>query len=160
MIGKSVAARAFVLTQFVLFAIYALVFALMPFTVNTVTLIIGAGLIALGFAVFALAVNAHAATNANTPNISPEPKDATELVQRGIYRNVRHPIYTAVLLCFIGASVVHGSLIVWSVALILVAFFTVKSMFEESLLRQTYTEYAAYMQRTGRFLPLVFNLTT
>ncbi len=35
-------------------------------------------------------------------------KDQHELIQRGPYSLVRHPIYTGLLLAFLGTALVHG----------------------------------------------------
>ena len=37
----------------------------------------------------------------------------------------------------------------------MIGFFTLKARYEERLLSAAYPEYAAYMGRTGRFLPFL-----
>ncbi|XWX03827.1 isoprenylcysteine carboxylmethyltransferase family protein [Aggregatilineales bacterium SYSU G02658] len=106
-----------------------------------------------GVVVFGLALQAYAQTNATLPQVLPDPKQGTQLVQRGIYGSIRHPIYTAVLAITGGVALYHGALIplaLWGALLVL---FYVKSDYEESLLRRTFPDYAAYRKRAGRFLP-------
>lgn len=71
----------------------------------------------------------------------------------GLYRYVRHPIYTGVLLVVVGLTV--GTRQWWGLALglVTVAFFTVKARWEEARLAEAYPGYAAYAAATPRFVP-------
>ena len=84
---------------------------------------------------------------------SPLPNGATDLVTRGPYQFVRHPMYTSVILLGIGMSVRSGSLIVAVAFVALVALFFVKSRWEELHLADTFPGYSRYMASTGRFVP-------
>jgi protein-S-isoprenylcysteine O-methyltransferase Ste14 len=86
---------------------------------------------------------------------TPVPNKVGDLVITGLYRRVRHPIYTAILFgLFIVALNKQSfvSLTVW-VSLSLLLF--QKSKFEESLLRDKFSNYAEYEKSTGRFLPKI-----
>jgi len=86
---------------------------------------------------------------------SPLPNGSTDLVTRGPYRFVRHPIYTAVILLGIGMAIRSGSWIV-TVALVgLVVLFSVKSRWEEMHLADTFPGYEQYTTATGRFVPRI-----
>jgi protein-S-isoprenylcysteine O-methyltransferase Ste14 len=152
----STQAQRLVLIQFILFAALAISFGLLPAEQVGWVRLLGMGLAALGVGVVLLAVLQHYRINRNLVNVSPEPNAGNQLVQTGLYGLIRHPIYTGVMLAALGAALAHGHLIPLLIALVLVAFFTYKSTFEESLLMQTYPHYAAYRQRTGRFLPRLF----
>jgi protein-S-isoprenylcysteine O-methyltransferase Ste14 len=70
-----------------------------------------------------------------------------------MYRYVRHPIYTGVLVLAAGIAVRGGSvlhLIAWTM---LVAVIAAKARLEERLLVQRFPDYAAYMAATNRFVP-------
>jgi protein-S-isoprenylcysteine O-methyltransferase Ste14 len=149
-------AQRFVFTQFILFAALAISFVLLPAGQVGWARGLGLALAALGLGVIVLAVLQHYGINRNIVNVSPEPNQQNQLVQTGLYGLVRHPIYTGVILAALGTALAHGHLIALLIALVICAFFTYKSTFEESLLMQAYPEYAAYRQRTGRFLPKVF----
>jgi protein-S-isoprenylcysteine O-methyltransferase Ste14 len=81
-------------------------------------------------------------------------KQNHELIQRGPYRFVRHPIYTGLLLLFLGNAIMVGD---WrgllAVAIVFISFWR-KLRLEESWLSQhfgvRYTEYAA---RTKALFP-------
>jgi protein-S-isoprenylcysteine O-methyltransferase Ste14 len=84
-------------------------------------------------------------------------KENHELVQRGPYRLVRHPIYTGLILMTLGTALLigrYGALAGW---IVLTLSFWIKSRQEESLmLHQFPAEYAAYRQRTKRLVPFVY----
>ncbi|MBK8026194.1 MAG: isoprenylcysteine carboxylmethyltransferase family protein [Chloroflexi bacterium] len=147
--------QAFVIGQFILFAIYAAVWVLLPRTATSVAVVAGIILVLAAASLLALAILEHQRRNASLPNISPSPDRRAALVATGLYRFVRHPIYTAVLAGVLGTALMHGSWVTLALFIVIAVFFTVKSRYEEGLLKQVYPGYAAYMQRTGRFLPLV-----
>jgi len=83
-------------------------------------------------------------------------KEAHELIIRGPYRLVRHPIYTGLLTMFVGTAMVTGNLA--GVIGVLLAFVSlwVKLKSEESImLRQFPDEYAAYRRRVKRIIPFI-----
>jgi protein-S-isoprenylcysteine O-methyltransferase Ste14 len=86
---------------------------------------------------------------------SPLPNGSTELVMRGPYRFVRHPMYTSVVLLGIGIAIRSGSLIVALALVALVILFSVKSRWEELHLADTFPGYERYMTSTGRFAPRI-----
>jgi protein-S-isoprenylcysteine O-methyltransferase Ste14 len=80
-----------------------------------------------------------------------------ELVTSGPYRVVRHPIYTGLLVAFLGQALARGE---WrgllAVALALWAFWR-KSQVEERLMREQFgTAYEEYSQRVAALVPLIF----
>ncbi len=149
-------AMRLVFIQFVLFAALAISFVLLPAGQVLWARLLGMLLAALGLGVIMLAILQHYGINRSLVNVSPEPNQRNQLVQTGIYGLVRHPIYSGVILAAVGTALVHGHIIPLLIALAFIAFFTYKSTFEESLLMQAYPDYAAYRQRTGRFLPRLF----
>lgn len=83
----------------------------------------------------------------------PAPTDGGELVVGGIYRRLRHPIYTGVIGVALGwaffvvspaALVLAGALAVW---------LDLKARREEAWLLERYPGYAAYRRQTARFVP-------
>ncbi len=148
-------ATQYVAGQFVLFAALALALILFAPGQTPLLRVLGVLLMVSGVIVLALAVMAYRNTNAALPNVAPTPGEHAALVTSGIYARVRHPIYTAVLLGGIGLALAHGHIVVLVVALLLIPFFTFKSLYEERLLRASYPQYEAYMQHTGRFLPFL-----
>lgn len=90
-------------------------------------------------------------------NIRPAPKAHGRLVTTGPYRWVRHPMYTSVLL---GAAALAWTSSLpaagWASWSALAAVLLLKSTLEERWMREKHPDYAAYTQRSKRFLPWLF----
>jgi protein-S-isoprenylcysteine O-methyltransferase Ste14 len=110
-----------------------------------------------GIAVLVLGVGAAVAAlivmPASTFSVLPEPRSGGELVTRGIYRHVRHPMYLAVLLCGIAAALAYGSPAKWVLLALLACVLALKIRREERLLLARFPDYAAYRQRTSAIIP-------
>ncbi len=83
----------------------------------------------------------------------PTPVPHGELRTGGLYRWVRHPIYTGVMALTLGGAIPSGNPVRLSCALCLVMLFTVKARWEEARLAERYPGYAAYAERVPRFVP-------
>src|SRR4030095_11162953 len=83
-------------------------------------------------------------------------KEGHELITTGPYRFVRHPIYTGLLLAFIGQAIAGGQWRgVFAVALALYAFWR-KLRIEERWMREHFgSAYDAYSQRVAALIPFV-----
>ena len=83
----------------------------------------------------------------------PHPRDDATLVEHGVYHRVRHPIYGGIILGALGWGLLTASLPALLLAPLTVVFFTLKSVREESWLLDRFDGYAAYRERTHRFIP-------
>ena len=83
----------------------------------------------------------------------PIPKDDGELTTGGLYRFVRHPIYSGVLLSALGLVVFGASITHFLGWFLLVVVLSVKASGEEKMLAQKYSTYEGYSRATGRFVP-------
>lgn len=86
-------------------------------------------------------------------NIRPDVKAGAELITRGPYRRIRHPMYTALLLAALGLVAIDPR--PWRVLafLALLGVLILKARREEALLSQRFAQYPEYMKRAARFLP-------
>ena len=83
-------------------------------------------------------------------------KEGHELVERGPYRFVRHPIYTGILTMFFATALVQGHVAGFAAVLLTFASFWIKLGREEQLMLQQFPErYAAYQHRAKRIIPFV-----
>lgn len=87
---------------------------------------------------------------------TPVPTQAGQLTTSGLYRFVRHPIYTGVLLTAAGMVMRSGSWLQLGVGVALLVFFDRKAAWEEQQLRDRYPGYADYAAKTPKFFPLRF----
>jgi protein-S-isoprenylcysteine O-methyltransferase Ste14 len=117
-----------------------------------VTLVVGGIMVAAGVAIVAIA--GLGLGQALTP--VPIPKEGAPLITKGIYRYVRHPIYSGVVLAALGLVIIGASAghIVGWIALYVVL--SIKASGEESMLTERHPDYAAYASSTGRLLPKLF----
>jgi len=83
--------------------------------------------------------------------VAPHTKEGARLVQSGIYRVLRHSIYTGIAACVIGLWLRDSSIAAGIAALVVIAFLGVKRRVEERFLLAAYPEYAAYRTRTIAF---------
>ena len=84
-------------------------------------------------------------------------KEDQTLVTTGPYKYVRHPIYTSMILMFIGTILYYGSLFVSIFFIILAITFILRTREEEEIMLKLFGEkYAEYMKRTKRLLPLIY----
>ena len=81
-------------------------------------------------------------------------KEGHELISSGPYRYMRHPIYSGMLLAFVGTALALGEYrALISVGIVVVAFYT-KAKKEELFLTQEFGEkFREHSRRTGMFLP-------
>lgn len=86
-----------------------------------------------------------------TPN--PVPRAEATFVAHGIYQWIRHPMYSAVLVCAIGWAFAFGGAWHYLLCFILLVFFWLKSNVEERWLLNAHPQYAKYRLNAGRFLP-------
>lgn len=84
--------------------------------------------------------------------------EGQRLVQTGLYRRVRHPAYAGSLLAYFGMGLAFAnwiSAILIFFPVLLAALYRIRV--EEEVLRNVYgQEYAAYSNKTKRFLPGIY----
>ncbi|MBN2085739.1 MAG: isoprenylcysteine carboxylmethyltransferase family protein [Anaerolineales bacterium] len=81
-------------------------------------------------------------------------RKAHALITAGPYRWIRHPMYSALMVCFFSLALISAAWPLLLLAALTLPFFyrvTVKE--ERMMIGQFGEEYRAYRERTGRFLP-------
>jgi len=84
---------------------------------------------------------------------APLPNSHAELRTGGLYRLVRHPIYSGLLLLSVALTLTSGSLWTTAACAALVVLINAKARWEEQHLAARFPDYAAYAARTPRFIP-------
>ena len=78
------------------------------------------------------------------------------LVNRGIYKIIRHPLYASIMLMLFGGSVAYRN---WLSAVLTVCVFIpfmyYRAKQEETMLSEEFAEYAEYKRKVGMFFPKI-----
>ena len=78
------------------------------------------------------------------------------LIQTGMYRWVRHPLYASLILMFYGACLIFRNIAaVLAVTLVFVPFMYYRALQEERLLILRFPQYEAYRRKTGMLFPRI-----
>ncbi len=85
----------------------------------------------------------------------PYPRDDAELVETGVYALVRHPIYGGLIVAGLGWACLTASFAAIGLTGVLLTFFELKARREEIWLVERFPAYAAYRDRTRRFIPWI-----
>lgn len=86
----------------------------------------------------------------------PKPKQDSELVQRGIYSLVRHPLYSSLIFTSVGWALFWRSWPALAGALALSILLDAKARREERWLAEKFAAYTAYRARVRRLLPWIY----
>ena len=83
----------------------------------------------------------------------PSPKKGSKLVRNGLYKYVRHPIYSGILMALFCYGIYASSAYKLIIFFILFVLFYYKSRYEETRLQHSFSDYENYQKTTGRFFP-------
>jgi len=88
-------------------------------------------------------------------NLSPFPSPVknANLITTGIFKYLRHPIYTGILLILFSVAIYNTSEYKLIISILLLILFQFKSKYEESRLIANFENYKNYMKDTGKFIP-------
>lgn len=89
-------------------------------------------------------------------SLSVQKKEGHELIQDGIYKIVRHPIYTGLLMLFIGNAIIVGDYRgIIAIAIVFISFWF-KLLKEEKILIEIFGKrYEEYKTRTKALIPFL-----
>jgi protein-S-isoprenylcysteine O-methyltransferase Ste14 len=112
-------------------------------------------LITIGSVGLALVITSAIQLGPRSYSSSTRPRASNVLVRRGIYRFLRHPIYSGMLIIGLAIFLSRLTLIVGNAFLLLVLITNVRAGLEEKMLEERYPEYTEYKKRTKRYIPYV-----
>jgi protein-S-isoprenylcysteine O-methyltransferase Ste14 len=76
------------------------------------------------------------------------------VVSTGAFRYLRHPLYSAAILFYLGLTVATASLISLALLVVIFLFYNYIAGYEERLMEAKFGEdYVSYKKRTGRWVP-------
>ena len=79
-----------------------------------------------------------------------------DLVSAGAFKHVRHPLYLASILFYVGLTVSTASLFSLGLLVVILIFYNYIASYEEKLLEVQFgEEYRNYKKRTGKWVPRI-----
>ena len=119
------------------------------FSINPILLVIQVlGLIVASWAIFEM--------QKSKINIAPTPRKGATLVDTGIYKWIRHPMYTSLLMVFIPMVIENYTIINLAIFLFFAINLILKLEYEETLLVKFFPNYQEYQQRSFKVIPLIY----
>ena len=85
--------------------------------------------------------------------ITPEPKENAQFVNTGIYKYIRHPIYSGLIFFGAGQVISKWTLTILISFIVLVVDLVAKYRYEDSLLIKVYPGADEYQRKVGALLP-------
>ena len=83
-----------------------------------------------------------------------------EIIEKGVFKIVRHPIYLGSILLYLGLTILTCSIVSAVLWIIIVIFYYYISKYEEKLLLEEFgTDYKNYMARVPMLIPMKFHRT-
>ena len=84
-------------------------------------------------------------------------REKPEVIDSGVFRVVRHPIYTGALLFYLGAVLITFSMVSAGFWLVILLYYYLIARYEEKILTKEFgEEYTRYKQKTGMLFPRLF----
>lgn len=111
------------------------------------------GVVLMGLAIW-LFWRSHADLGLNW-SVTLELREGHQLVTRGVFRSIRHPMYASTwLFCLAQGLLLENWLAGWSLLVAFAALYFVRTPREEQMMWEAFgDEYREYMRQTGRLLP-------
>lgn len=88
--------------------------------------------------------------------VFPDPDPRIILITSGVYKFIRHPMYTSLFLVLIPLVIIDYSIVRAIVLLVFTINQIVKLLFEEKLLLEKLPDYKTYKSNSWRLIPLIF----
>lgn len=86
----------------------------------------------------------------------PSPRENSTLITSGVYKYIRHPIYTGILFTTAGYGVYSENTLRLVVFITLLILFVFKAEYEETQLIKKFPEYKDYKKQTAALMPGIY----
>jgi protein-S-isoprenylcysteine O-methyltransferase Ste14 len=83
--------------------------------------------------------------------------EARELITHGIFRYVRHPLYTGHFIMFLGSLLLRLHPVTVGMYVLFCIGQTIRAKIEERKLKEAFSAYDAYQRQTGMFFPRLYS---
>jgi protein-S-isoprenylcysteine O-methyltransferase Ste14 len=106
---------------------------------------------------FAIIVEVFRENSFAAPVVKVQEERHQKVISTGLYSMIRHPMYFGAIFLFLGPPLLMGSVYALAVGLIAIVLVAIRSIGEESVLREQLEGYDEYMKKVRwRLIPYVF----
>jgi protein-S-isoprenylcysteine O-methyltransferase Ste14 len=140
--------------KILVFIQFSIIFLMiLPITKIIENLYIGLVIVFIALLIGILAIKEN---NFNNFNITPYIKNNSKLITNGIYKYIRHPMYSSVLLGMFGIVILYFDTLDFILYIILFINMIIKMYYEEYLWNNKTLTYQKYSKKTKRLIPFIF----
>lgn len=127
------------------------------FYFGNLTIVFEKGILTIIFIIGAV-IGLWAFYNMGSKNYSPfpQPKKGAKLAQSGIYKYIRHPMYSGIMLVGISLFLSNPTFLSFTILSILCYVLDMKASLEEDFLTKLHQEYQEYSAKTKKFVPYLY----
>lgn len=141
-------------SKLLVFSQFFIIFLMIiPFGQPVMFKFFGLGVTALGIVIGLLALYKNRVGNFN---IRPDIKIDGVLVTEGIYKYIRHPMYSSVLVSMAGIVILYPMVYEYVLYALLLVTLLVKLHYEESLWKCESEEYINYCKSSKKIIPFIY----
>ncbi|MEA3406196.1 MAG: methyltransferase [Pseudomonadota bacterium] len=140
---------------FISFSLVILQFALIGVLLLVLPLSLNPMVLLMQFFAIALGLWAVQTMHLGHFNIVPDPMPEIELVTRGPYKYIRHPMYSSIILFFFPLVVLNLDWLSLSLYANLCIILFIKLSYEEHLLVESLPDYEDYQQISKKLIPYI-----
>lgn len=106
---------------------------------------------------FAIIVEVFRENSFAAPVVKVQEERHQKVISTGLYSMIRHPMYFGAIFLFLGPPLLMGSVYALAVGLVAIVLIAIRSIGEESVLREQLEGYDEYMKKVRwRLIPYVF----
>jgi len=108
----------------------------------------------IGFPLMVFGISIHKRARRTNPSFHKKVKDFKKIEDEGIYSKIRHPAYLGLILMYISAGLLWGSMLLLIVSVFISVFLMFLAVAEDNyFLKKFGKKYEKYMEDTGMFFP-------
>lgn len=86
----------------------------------------------------------------------PQPRKSSQIVERGPYKYIRHPMYAGLLLISLVLFLSKANFLSFFTFVVFFYVINEKASLEEKLLTQLHSQYTTYASKTKMFIPFLY----
>lgn len=144
--------KVFVTIQIILLIAYIIPVYFLSFNINLYFKYLSLAVVILAFVLIVVSL---IQLNKNLTAF-PTPKENGILITNGVYKFIRHPIYSGIIISTLFFGIYNTNCWEIIISILLFILFYFKSNYEELMLEKHYPDYKKYKKKSFKFFPFIF----